>query len=78
MTEIKMNGMNENTGAFFTKEDKKQMIIEKIKTYEARLDEYEDPTFHAYKALFNEIVRMESILASDFGMDEDEIWEATH
>ena len=73
-----MTGYNKVTGAYFTKADIKVQIIEKIKKYEAELEKYEDPTFHAYQMLMSEISRLEYRLAKEYNMNEEEIFLATH
>ena len=72
-----MTGYSEIYGAYQTKADKKADLIAKAKKMNEMMDSYEDPSFHGYQACFEEYCRIESILITKYGMDEDEVATAT-
>lgn len=69
-----MNGYNEIYGAYATKEDKKLDLISAGKKMVEAFNRYDDPTFHAAKAYFSEICRIESRLSREYKMTEEEIY----
>lgn len=75
---MKMTGFNSKYGAFETKADRKENLIAHAKKINAKLEEIENPTSHIFKSLFNEALRVERILATEYGMSEEEIYEATN
>lgn len=71
-----MTGYNEIYGAYATKEDKRLDLISAGKKWVEAYNRYEDPTFHAAKAYFAQICRIESTLSREYKMTEEEIYKA--
>ena len=71
-----MTGFNSIYGAYETKADRKENLISHGKKLSATMEEYDNPTFHAYQAAFKEYLRIERILAKEYGMSEEEIYMA--
>ena len=71
-----MEGYNNKYGTYMTKNDKKADAIEALRKWYKEFEEAESErkiqlcTYHC--------TRLERILTSEYHMNEDEIWEATH
>ena len=59
-----------------TKEERKNSLIEYGRKINADMEKDENLTSTTYRALFHKALQIERALEKEFGMDEEEIFEA--